>query len=259
MTGLSAYDPRAELFETTYRIRASDAGADGRVRLDALARYLQDIAADMIEASAFAVTDPFWILRRVILDVHRPISSPGDVRVNRWCNATSTRWVTMRQTITGVPETSPAFPDPREPGLVETESFCIKVNLDGGLSRISDQALESLNAGVDETRLRWRAMNPAEVPVGASRTEFAPRTSDIDMFGHVNNAIYWQIAENELGDHRDLIGAPHRAVVEYLRAIPPTTPVTVRTHRDGDRLSLWVLLDDDTVAATMTITPLPAA
>ena len=256
MTPLSEYDLRAERFEATYRIRAADSGADSRVRLDAMARYLQDIAADMIEASDFHRTDPFWILRRVIIDVHRPIVAPGDVRVSRWCNATSTRWITMRQTIEGVPEPAPDGRAAGEPGLVETESFCIKVNLEGGMSRISDEALASLNATVDETRLRWRAMNSAEVPADASTTGFAARASDIDMFGHVNNAIYWQIVETEIGDHRDLIDAPHRAVVEYLRAIPPATDVAVRIHRDADRLGFWVMLDDDTVAATISIAPL---
>lgn len=259
MTDMTERDPRAELFEATYRVRACDAGADNRVRLDAMARYLQDIAADMIEDSAFAESDPFWILRRTVMDVHRPLSLPGDVHVSRWCNAISTRWVTMRQTIIGAPETSPANPEPREPGLVETESFCIKVTPDGQVGRISEAALESLGAGATETRLRWRAMNPATPPEGRAGTPFAPRSSDIDVFGHVNNTIYWHIVEDALGEHEDLIAAPHRAVVEHLRPVPPATTVSVVADRDGDRLALWILLGDGTVAATATVGPLPAA
>ena len=57
-----------------------------------MARYLQDIANDNADAAGFGKTDPFWIVRRTIIDVIRPFSWPGTVYAERWCGAASTRW-----------------------------------------------------------------------------------------------------------------------------------------------------------------------
>ncbi|MFD6216309.1 acyl-ACP thioesterase domain-containing protein, partial [Nocardia salmonicida] len=89
----------ADAFHARYRIRTSDTDHNNRLRLDAVARYLQDIAADMLEASSFATSDPHWIIRRTIIDVVKPIAGPGVVDIRRWCSATSSRWVNMRQTL----------------------------------------------------------------------------------------------------------------------------------------------------------------
>ncbi|MFF2083381.1 acyl-ACP thioesterase domain-containing protein [Nocardia sp. NPDC058176] len=245
----------AEPFTATYRVRGDDIDQTMRVRLDAVARYVQDISADMIEDSPFFETDPYWILRRTIIDVRAPMSWPGNVSVNRWCSATASRWVAMRQTLRGAPESSPFNPATRSPGLVETESFCIKVNADGFPSRISDQALDHLSRGVSDTRLRWRALNDAPTPAeSGADTVFAPRASDVDQFAHVNNVIHWQIVESALTSRPDLLAHPYRGILEYLRPVPPDTPITVRRCDERDRLLLWMLIDQETVAATASVT-----
>ncbi|WP_280299179.1 acyl-[acyl-carrier-protein] thioesterase [Nocardia abscessus] len=246
-------------FTATYRIRTDDVDQHMRVRLDAIARYLQDIAADMIEASPFFGTDPFWILRRTIIDVITPISWPGDVEVQRWCSATSSRWVNMRQTVRSTHETSPFNPDDRPPGLIETESFCIKVDPAGHLSRISDRAQAELSRYVDDTRLRWQPLNtdaPPDSDITSDR-HFPVRSSDIDPFHHVNNAVYWQIIEDQLDDNQDLLTHPHRAVIEFLRPIPPGAQPRIRANRNADRLAVWILLNNDTLAATATVRTRP--
>lgn len=253
---LSEKPSGAEPFTARYRIRTNDVDHTMRVRLDAIARYLQDIAADMLEASAFFDSDPFWILRRTIIDVIAPISWPGDVEVQRWCSATSTRWVNMRQTVRSSHETSPFNPKDRPPGLVETESFCIKVDPAGHFARISDAAQAELSRHVDDTRLRWRPLNNAPVPDSAADQVFPIRSSDIDPFDHVNNAVYWQAVEDQLDDNSDLLDRPYRAIIEFLRPIPPGAYPRIRAYRTARQLCLWILLDDDTVAATATVRPL---
>ncbi|WP_433191875.1 acyl-ACP thioesterase domain-containing protein [Nocardia sp. CA-107356] len=244
----------AEVFTARYRMRTSDIDAAMRLRLDAVARYLQDIAADMIETWQHYETDPFWILRRTIIDVIEPISWPGNVTVQRWCSATSTRWMNMRQTIRSSHETSPFNPEHRPPGHIETESFCIKVDRSGQLSRITEAAQEHLNRHVADTRLRWRPLITEPLPAAsADDRQFSIRATDIDPFDHVNNAVYWHAVENELAMHPDLIERRHRAIVEFLRPIPPATRVTVRTSRDPHQLVVWLLLDENTIAATATV------
>lgn len=241
-------------YRATYRVRGNDIDRSMQVRLDGYARYLQNIAEDMIEDSGFFDTDPFWILRRTVIDVLEPLSWPGNAHVERWCSATSTRWVAMRQRITGVPESSPFNPGERQAGLIETESFCIKVNDQGMPSRITDEALEALGRGVDEHRLRWRAMNPG-VPSdeAVDGPAFTLRVADIDQFDHVNNTVYWQLAEDALATRPELREAPHRAIIEFLRAIPANTQVRVRRHDTQDGFDLWLLLDDDTVTTSISV------
>lgn len=256
----------ARFFEARYRVRTGDVDQRMRVRLDAVARYLQDIANDNIEATHFGATDPFWIVRRTVIDVLRPFSWPADVTAQRWCGALSTRWTNMRVRLTADHETNRFNPEPREPGLIETEAFWINVNEQGMPARLSDDAFEALSSMTDEHRLRWRAMNPDTAPDPASvelpDRRHILRSTDFDPFKHLNNAAYLEAVEDELVDHADLIDVPHRLVIEYLRPITPRADLLLRRVREPDRLLVWMLIPDangaeNVVAATVSVSTLP--
>ncbi|MGW5220896.1 acyl-ACP thioesterase domain-containing protein [Nocardia sp. NPDC004085] len=256
---LAAKPAAAPSYRGRYRVRSSDVDDTMRLRLDGVARFVQNISEDMIAASPLFGTDPFWVLRRTIIDVIAPVSWPAAVELERWCSATSSRWVNMRQSLRATHEQSPFNPASRVPGLIETESFCIKIDASARLSRISDAALAELGQHVHDTRLRWVSLNTDPVPTAGPQRLFHPRSSDIDPFGHVNNTIYWQVVEDELVGLAGLIDRPHRAIVEFLAPIEPVTPVTVRSRRTDAGAAIWLLVDDGTVAATATIRPLPPA
>ncbi|MEV0297544.1 acyl-ACP thioesterase domain-containing protein [Nocardia sp. NPDC050710] len=254
---LAAKPAAAQSYRGRYRVRTSDVDESMRLRLDGVARLVQNVSEDMIADSSFFDSDPFWVLRRTIIDVIDPVSWPGTVEVQRWCTATSTRWVNMRQSLHATHEQSPFNRRHRLPGHIETESFCIKIDASAQLSRISDAALEALGRHAHDTRLRWIALNTEPLPrTNGTDTQFQPRASDIDPFGHVNNTIYWQVVEDELTTHPALTSAPHRAVVEFLKPIEPGTQLGIRTRHTDDRLAIWLLLDDNIVAATATVRPL---
>lgn len=263
MTSPDAYQPLAQrkdgarYFTGEYRVRTGDVDQDMRVRLDGVARYLQDVANDNIAVTPFADLDPFWIIRRTVIDVLEPLTWPSDFRVERWCGALSTRWTDMRVSIFGESQTNRFNPEPRPNGHIETVAFWINVNDTGMPSRISDTALEILSDMTDEHRLRWKAMNPGTAPddVALPDREHVLRITDFDPFKHLNNAAYLEIVEDELVDHPDLVNRPHRAVIEYLRPIAPDTPITVRRTRDGDRLLMWILTpaDDGSLAVASTV------
>ena len=261
-SALPARKEGARYFEATYRVRTGDVDQDMRVRLDAAARYLQDIANDNIDATDLGDSDPFWIVRRTVIDVISPISWPATVTAQRWCGALSTRWTNMRVRLTAEHETNRFNPEPREPGLIESEAFWINVNDQGMPSRISDNAFELLSSMTDEHRLRWKSMNPEQASdeegASAPDREHVLRSTDFDPFKHLNNAAYLEAVEDELVDHGDLIEGPHRLVIEYLRPIVPGTPITVRRVREPRRLLLWMLIPGDDaeyqVAATASVT-----
>ncbi|WP_211220582.1 acyl-[acyl-carrier-protein] thioesterase [Gordonia shandongensis] len=256
--------PGARFFDADYRVRTGDVDQDMRVRLDAVARYLQDAANDNIAVLPFADTDPFWIIRRTVIDVLVPLTWPSDFRVERWCGALSTRWTDMRVSLFGRTETNRFNPEPRPDGHIETVAFWINVNDRGMPSRISDLAMETLTGMTDEHRLRWRSMNPAAAPDPAETAlpdrDHVLRSTDFDPFKHLNNAAYFEAVEDELVDHPDLVAGPHRAVIEYLRPVTPGTPVTVRRVRHDDVLLMWLLIPGDdapVVAASVSVGRIP--
>ncbi|ALG85781.1 acyl-[acyl-carrier-protein] thioesterase [Gordonia phthalatica] len=272
MTAPQTYQPLgdrkvgAKFFTADYRVRTGDIDQDMRVRLDGLARYLQDVANDNIAVLPFAKTDPFWIIRRTVIDVLEPITWPSDFSVERWCGSLSTRWTNMRVRINATAETNEFNPEPRPNGVVETEAFWINMNADGMPSRISDLAMETLLPMTDEHRLRWKAMNPGKAPapeeLDLPDREHVLRITDFDPFKHLNNAAYFEAVEDELVDHADLLAGPHRAIIEYLRPIKPGTRVMVRRQRLDDVLLMWIMTPDDDgaleVAASVSVARIPA-
>ena len=59
-------------FRVGYRIRLSDTDASGRLRLDAVARYLQDAAIDDVAETNWGAPEHLWVLRAVRIEVLRP-------------------------------------------------------------------------------------------------------------------------------------------------------------------------------------------
>ncbi|MFC9361615.1 acyl-ACP thioesterase domain-containing protein [Rhodococcus sp. NPDC057014] len=248
--------PESRTFESTYRIRVDDVDPEMTVHIAAVARYLQDIALDMTQQSEFGRTNPFWLVRRNVIDVIEPITWPGNVTVKRWCSATSAMWVSMRQTLTGLPECNAFNPDARPAGRIETESFCINVTREGRPARIDENVLSAWSGGVTDRRLRWRVLNPKKVPDNADQQDHLLRPSDFDMFHHMNNATYWQAVDRYLMRWPEVVAGPYRAVIEYLNAVPPTDLLTIRAAQSEGGFGLWFHYGE-TLTTTVTLTALP--
>jgi len=95
---LTAPPARGRVYLAQRRVRANDVDTGRRLRLDGVARYLQDIAFDDLADAGFAQVHPLWVLRRTVVDVLRPARFHEDVRL-RSC---ARRW-----TPAGAPSVSP--------------------------------------------------------------------------------------------------------------------------------------------------------
>jgi acyl-ACP thioesterase len=250
-------------YSTSRTVRTGDVDPQRRLRLDSIARYLQDTAGDDLEAAGHARTDPYWIVRRTVIDVIEPISWPATVHQQRWCSGLSTRWANMRVRLTAEHGRRPADSEARPDGLVETEAFWINVNAHGVPSRISDDGIATLASTTDTHRLRWAAMTTArpddlpDLDQPGDRPHVL-RSTDFDPLQHLNNAAYFDAVEDELLHHPDLLRHRHRAVIEYFRPVAPGSTMTVRRRRSADRLQMWMSVDDH-VAAAATVTRWPDA
>lgn len=232
-------------YSHTRRVRLGDVAPSRRLRLDAAARYLQDVASDdsaeVMGAEAFT-----WIVRRTTIEVQRFPRFDEEVEVTTWGSGTGSRWAERRTSIVGV-----------DGGRVETASLWIYVDgTTGRPKRLGDDFLATYAEATGGRSVGARLVHrdpPEEVAPGP---DWSVRRTDLDVFDHVNNAVFWAIAE-EAWD-LDAIDLPWTVEVEHRDGLEPRHAPTVA--RGDDRL--WILADG-TVAATIVsdraLRPAPGA
>jgi acyl-ACP thioesterase len=199
-------DGHPDVFDREWPLRVGDIDRTGRLRLDAACRHIQDIGQDQLRELGFEETHPLWIVRRTMVDFIRPIEFQDMLRCRRWCSGTSNRWCEMRVRIDG-----------RKGGLIESEAFWININRETqGPARISDDFLEGLRRTTDVDRLRWKSYLTAGSRDDAEDVRAYPvRVTDIDLFDHVNNSVYWSVVEDYLYTRPELMAAPLRVTIEH--------------------------------------------
>ncbi len=203
-------DGHPDVFDREWPLRVADIDRTGRLRLDAATRHIQDIGQDQLREMGFEETHPLWIVRRTMVDVVRPIEFQDMLRMRRWCSGTSNRWCEMRVRIDG-----------RKGGLIESEAFWININRDTQMpSRIADDFLDGLRKTTDIDRLRWKGyLKPGGRDDAFEIHEFPVRVTDIDLFDHMNNSVYWSVIEDYLASHpeqhTELLGGPFRVTIEH--------------------------------------------
>jgi acyl-ACP thioesterase len=145
-----------------------------------------------------------------MIDMVRPIEFQDMLRLRRWCSGTSNRWCEMRVRIDG-----------RKGGLIESEAFWININRETqGPARISDDFIAGLHRTTNEGRLRWKAYLKAGSRDDADEIrEYPVRVSDIDIFDHMNNSVYWSVVEDYIYNHPEVLRGPLRVTIEHDAAV----------------------------------------
>jgi acyl-ACP thioesterase len=214
-------DPHPDVFDREWPLRVADIDATGRLRLDAACRHIQDIGQDQLRELGFQDTHPLWIVRRTMVDLVRPIEFQDMLRMRRWCSGTSNRWCEMRVRVDG-----------RKGGLIESEAFWININRETqGPARISDDFLEGLHRTTDVDRLRWKAyLKPGARDTADQVREFPIRFTDIDLFDHVNNSVYWSVVEDYLAATPELLRGPTRITIEHEAAVALGEKLEIAAH-----------------------------
>ena len=119
-------------FDAFRRVRLGDVTPKGRLRLDAIARYLQDIATD--DALDGDYDDPHgWVVRRTEMWVHRFPKYLDQLRLTTWCGGVGSHWAERRTRLSFVDDTaSPdgtASPDDSAAIAVEAAAMWVRVDL----------------------------------------------------------------------------------------------------------------------------------
>lgn len=228
------------VYQTGWRVGTSDIDVHMRLRLDGVARYIQEVGAEHLADAGLAEVHPHWIVLRTVIDVIDPIELPSDITFRRWCAALSTRWCSMRVQLEG-----------SAGGRIETEGFWLCVNKDTLTpSRLVDGCIARFGTTTDNHRLKWRPWLTESIE-SSTDTPFPLRRTDIDPFEHVNNTIYWHGIHEILSQVPEVGTAPYRAVLEYRSPIKFGEAVSIRSEQRDQTVHLRFVVDGDVRAAAL--------
>ena len=188
LSELVAPPERGRVFTETVRPTLADCAPTGRIRLDAIARWAQDVAyADAVHAGLSRRAA--WVVRRTRMRVTRFPRFGEQLVLTTFCSGLGRMWAERRTSITREDEAG---------GAVELVSLWVHLDpLSGRPTKLTEDEIamwgESTAGRTVNARLRHAA------PDGV-RDGFAWwfRNTELDLAGHVNNAAYLQPLEEEL-------------------------------------------------------------
>jgi acyl-ACP thioesterase len=213
-------------FRSERTVGLSDVDATGRLRLDVVARYLQDIASEDVTDVGRPPSEHFWVVRRTELEVVQPFADDLRVELETWASGTAPTAAARRYTLRG-----------DSGGHIEAESIWIHLDRDLRPLRLDQGFLEIYGPSAEGRRASTRLTLPA--PTVEPQRAWPLRVTDIDRLGHVNNATYWQAVEEVWR------GSVKRATVEYRKPIDYGEDVNLTRADDH----LWLTVDGETRAA----------
>jgi acyl-ACP thioesterase len=207
-------------FTSRRPIRLSDTDADGRLRLDAVARFLQDAASDDWADAGFGESDGVWVVRRTELSVTRPFTADLAVELETWCSGIAGSAAARRTSLRG-----------DAGGAIEAESIWIHLSTSLRPRRLDERFLAVYGASADGRRASTRLSLVAEAD--GPGAPWPLRVSDIDRLGHVNNAAYWAPLEDAWAGR---LGGLLRAILEYRKPIDLGEQVEIVVDGEDARL-----------------------
>jgi len=226
-----ALPAEGRVFSDERTVRLADAGPDRRARLDALARYLHDVAEDDASEAGLSASIG-WVLRKTRMLIGQFPLLGDTLRVDTFCSAVGRRWA----------ERTTIFTAQRGP-VAQAVSVWVAIDRStGAAARLDGRFHEVYAPSAAGRRVLARLVLPP--PPDGARHRARPwtlRRSDFDVWAHVNNAVSWAAVEDAVDPARWL---PLLADLEHVRAIEPGAGVVMATEVNADGADVW-LIDAD--------------
>lgn len=232
-------DPaQGRVFRTSRVVRSVDVTPAGRLRFDALARYLQQAAEDDLADAAWA--EPYtWLVRRTSVAARGYPAHRDRVQLRTFCSATGPRWAERTTTVA-----SPAG------DLMQATAVWVAITAaDGRPVPLGDVFHRIYGPSTEGRQVSARLSQPGPpASAGAAGRRWPLRASDFDTAGHVNNSIHWAAVEDVLAG---LDWLPSRAELEYHRPVLPGHEPRLLTDRGDGLLSVWLCHDGERLASAV--------
>lgn len=203
------------MFAASRPVRSTDVTPAGRFRLDALARFLQDVAEDDVAETGWQA--PYgWLLRRCSVAIRGYPGAGERLGLRTFCSGTGPRWAERTTTV------SASGGD-----LMQATAIWVAADLATGrpcplgedFRRIYGPATQGRSVSARLSLPGPESVLPEPPPPGAGR-DWPVRASDLDTAGHVNNSVHWAAVEEVLAG---LGWLPATAELEYHRPILPAS------------------------------------
>ena len=209
------------VFEQSRTVGLGDADPSGRLRLDALACFLQDVAT----ADYRAVLDEAhgrdrnagdelgWVLRRLAVEVASgDLPQFGDqVLLRTFAGGLGSRWAERRTQVVGPGDSR-----------VECAGLWVAIDAGGRPTRLTEEFVRTFGPAAGGREVRARLWHEGVPPHAAARP-WELRRTDLDTLGHVNNAAHWHAVEELLQD-----SSPVSAEIEFRDSLAGDVSVALR-------------------------------
>ena len=179
---------RGRIYAGSARPGLADCAPSGRMRLDALARWLQDVAYADVEDAAVADV-AVWVVRRTRIRVERFPRFGERFRLQTFCSGFGRAWAERRTVVTSA-----------DGGPAAVQAVSLWVHLDPATRRpfpLTAREVELYGEAARGRRVTARLRHPGPGSADSSRS-WTFRATECDLAGHVNNSAYWQPVEEEL-------------------------------------------------------------
>ena len=209
----------------------ADCAPSGRVRLDALARWLQDVAYADVEDAGLADT-AVWVLRRTRIRVASWPRFGDEVTLATFCSGMGRMWAERRTIAAGG----------------DVEAVALWVHLEPGTWRpipLGEGELELYGPSARGRRVNARLHHPPP-PDQTPGSAWTFRATELDIADHINNSAFWQPLEEEL-----LRGPEPSGIDVEIEFRTPTQPGDKLVAADGEMR--WILSPGGEVHASMLV------
>ena len=190
------------------------------MRLDAIARYLQDVASDdAIDAGLSNALG--WVVRRTMIRIDRPLTVGEPLSLVTFCTGTGRSWAERRTTIAD-----------QHGAAVEAVSVWVHVDPDSGRPARLGHDFAGIYGAAAAGRTVSSRLPLASVTSNATETMlWTFRRTDLDPFGHVNNAAHWAVLEQLLqSEAASRVGVGE---IDFVAPAEADTPMKVLSRRNG--------------------------
>lgn len=227
------------VFTAKRRIRVGDCDSNGNLRVDAIARYLQDIGYD--DTDDIGVGDGgFWVARSIEMDFSD---------VNRWPKRNE--FITMQTYCSGIGK---AFAQrcvditTANGEVIHTLTMWVSINEQGKPSTVPQWLIDAYPKAEKVSAKRTLQVIEPSDEFDGNIISWPLRASDLDVNNHVNNAV----AFDALYEAAQAIDAklPRRVLIEYHQPLESTDDTSIYLRQNGLGFDAW-FANDKNVAAVM--------